>query len=50
MLTALMDIEVEHTKSQLKACLLLGLDGTTAVAEDIGRQLITSVDSNHHIA
>ena len=50
MLTAPIDIEVGHTKSQLKARLLLGLNGTTTVAEDIGRQLITSVDSNHHIA
>jgi hypothetical protein len=32
------EIEVERAKSQLKA----GLDGTTAVAEDIGRQLVTS--------
>jgi processing peptidase subunit beta len=36
------DVEVERAKSQLKAGLLLGLDGTTAVAEDIGRQLVTS--------
>ncbi|KAF8904079.1 mitochondrial processing peptidase beta subunit [Gymnopilus junonius] len=35
-------VEVERAKSQLKAALLLGLDGTTAVAEDIGRQLVTS--------
>lgn len=34
--------EIERAKSQLKASLLLGLDGTTAVAEDIGRQLITT--------
>jgi len=34
--------EVERAKSQLKASLLLGLDGTTAVAEDIGRQLVTT--------
>lgn len=34
--------EVERAKSQLKAGLLLSLDGTTAVAEDIGRQLVTS--------
>jgi hypothetical protein len=34
---------VEHVKSQLKARLLLILDGTTAaIAEDIGRQLVTS--------
>ena len=36
------DIEVERAKSQLKASLLLSLDGTTAIAEDIGRQLVTS--------
>jgi len=34
--------EVERAKSQLKASLLLSLDGTTAVAEDIGRQLVTT--------
>lgn len=27
--------EVERAKSQLKASLLLGLDGTTAIAEDV---------------
>jgi len=36
------EAEVERAKAQLKASLLLGLDGTTAVAEDIGRQLVTS--------
>ena len=36
------DVEVERAKSQLKASLLLSLDGSTAVAEDIGRQLVTS--------
>ncbi|KAF2677569.1 mitochondrial-processing peptidase-like protein subunit beta [Lentithecium fluviatile CBS 122367] len=34
--------EVERAKSQLKASLLLSLDGTTAVAEDIGRQIVTT--------
>lgn len=34
--------EIERAKSQLKASLLLSLDGTTAVAEDIGRQIITT--------
>ncbi|THH30572.1 hypothetical protein EUX98_g3610 [Antrodiella citrinella] len=34
--------EVERAKSQLKASLLLSLDGTTAIAEDVGRQLVTS--------
>jgi len=28
--------ETERAKSQLKASLLLGLDGTTAIAEDVG--------------
>ena len=36
------DVEVERAKSQLKAGLLLSLDGSTAIAEDIGRQLVTS--------
>ncbi|TKA52615.1 Mitochondrial-processing peptidase subunit beta [Rhodotorula sp. CCFEE 5036] len=36
------DTEVARAKAQLKASLLLGLDGTTAVAEDIGRQIVTS--------
>ncbi|CAG8574153.1 4468_t:CDS:2 [Rhizophagus irregularis] len=36
------EAEVERAKQQLKASLLLNLDGTTAVAEDIGRQLITT--------
>lgn len=36
------EAEVERAKSQLKASILLSLDGTTAVAEDIGRQIITS--------
>lgn len=34
--------EVERAKAQLKASMLLSLDGTTAVAEDIGRQIITT--------
>lgn len=34
--------EVERAKQQLKSSLLLGLDGTTAIAEDIGRQTITT--------
>ncbi|KIP04244.1 hypothetical protein PHLGIDRAFT_129642 [Phlebiopsis gigantea 11061_1 CR5-6] len=36
------DTEVERAKSQLKASLLLTLDGTTAIAEDVGRQLVTT--------
>lgn len=34
--------EVERAKAQLKASLLLSLDGTTSIAEDIGRQIITT--------
>jgi len=34
--------EVERAKAQLKASLLLGLDGTTAIAEDIGRSVVTT--------
>lgn len=34
--------EVARAKAQLKASLLLGLDGSTAIAEDIGRQLVTT--------
>ena len=36
------EAEVERAKAQLKASILLALDGTTAVAEDIGRQIITT--------
>lgn len=36
------DGELESAKSQLRGSLLLSLDGSTAVAEDIGRQLVTS--------
>ena len=42
MSTAPTEAEVERAKSQLKAALLLGLDGTSAIAEDIGRQVVTS--------
>ncbi|PVU96143.1 hypothetical protein BB559_002493 [Furculomyces boomerangus] len=35
------EAEVERAKQQLKTSLLLNLDGTTAVAEDIGRQMLT---------
>merc|ERR1712000_220860 len=34
--------EVERAKAQLKASMLLSLDGTPAVAEDIGRQIVTT--------
>ncbi|KAF3921552.1 hypothetical protein AA313_de0202804 [Arthrobotrys entomopaga] len=40
--TSVDESEVERAKAQLKASLLLSLDGTTAIAEDIGRQLITT--------
>ncbi|KAK9353448.1 Metalloenzyme, LuxS/M16 peptidase-like protein [Lipomyces doorenjongii] len=40
--TSVTEAEVERAKAQLKASLLLSLDGTTAVAEDIGRQLVTT--------
>ncbi|ORZ25186.1 Metalloenzyme, LuxS/M16 peptidase-like protein [Absidia repens] len=36
--------EIERAKQQLKAGLLLGLDGSTPIAEDIGRQLLTAGD------
>ena len=36
------EAETERAKAQLKASLLLSLDGTTAIAEDIGRQIVTS--------
>ncbi|KAH8085953.1 Metalloenzyme, LuxS/M16 peptidase-like protein [Cristinia sonorae] len=35
-------VEVERAKSQLKASLLLSLDSTTDIAEDIGRQIVTT--------
>lgn len=40
--TSVTSAEVERAKAQLKASILLSLDGTTAVAEDIGRQIITT--------
>lgn len=36
------DEEVETAKAQLKGSLIMGLDGTTALAEDIGRQVVTT--------
>lgn len=36
------EAEVERAKAQLKASILLSLDGTTSVAEDIGRQIVTT--------
>ncbi|CAD6907402.1 unnamed protein product [Tilletia controversa] len=42
MSTAPTEGEVTRAKAQLRASLLLGLDGTTAIAEDIGRQLVTA--------
>jgi processing peptidase subunit beta len=35
------DEEVERAKVNLKATMLMGLDGNSNVAEDIGRQLLT---------
>lgn len=40
--TSVTPAETERAKAQLKASILLSLDGTTAVAEDIGRQLVTT--------
>jgi processing peptidase subunit beta len=34
------DAEVERAKSQIKTSMMLSLDGTTPIAEDIGRQLL----------
>ncbi|KAG0069461.1 hypothetical protein BGZ90_000195 [Linnemannia elongata] len=39
--TSVTTAEVERAKQQLKSSLLLSLDGTTAIAEDIGRQMVT---------
>ena len=39
---AVTEAETERAKAQLKASMLLSLDGTTAAAEDIGRQLVTT--------
>ncbi|CCD26007.2 mitochondrial processing peptidase NDAI_0G02320 [Naumovozyma dairenensis CBS 421] len=36
------DVEVNRAKAQLKAALLLSLDGTTAIVEDMGRQFVTT--------
>ncbi|KAK9447058.1 Metalloenzyme, LuxS/M16 peptidase-like protein [Limtongia smithiae] len=40
--TSVTEAEVERAKAKLKASLLLSLDGTTAIAEDLGRQLVTT--------
>ena len=36
------DGEVSRAKAQLKAALLLSLDGSTAIVEDMGRQIVTT--------
>ena len=36
------DDEIERSKAQLKASLVLALDDSTAIAEDIGRQLVNT--------
>lgn len=36
------DSEVNRAKAQLKAALLLSLDGSTAIVEDMGRQIVTT--------
>lgn len=36
------DEELERAKARLKAALLLGLDDTSNIAEDIGRQIVTT--------
>ena len=36
------EAEVERAKAQLKASILLSLDSTSAVAEYVGRQLVTT--------
>ncbi|QLQ82320.1 hypothetical protein HG537_0H00810 [Torulaspora globosa] len=36
------DGEVHRAKAQLKAALLLSLDGSTAIVEDMGRQIVTT--------
>ncbi|KAH6619283.1 Metalloenzyme, LuxS/M16 peptidase-like protein [Chaetomium sp. MPI-SDFR-AT-0129] len=36
------EAETERAKAQLKASILLSLDGTTAVAEDVGRQIVNT--------
>ncbi|ORY35694.1 putative mitochondrial processing peptidase beta subunit mitochondrial precursor [Naematelia encephala] len=35
-------VEVERAKSQTKASMLLGLDGSQPIADDIGRQMLTT--------
>lgn len=40
--TNVLDSEIERAKTMLKANLLFSMDGTSSIAEDIGRQIVTT--------